>query len=303
MQHFKLIFFVLMTFLLGCSSSESTIPQDPQIVVAEPLAPPIKKVKVALILGAGGSRGMAHLGVLEVLEEHGIKVDLIVGCSAGSIVGALYADNPDALAIRNILINVKSKELLDPSLFSALQSPWRPKGPVQGHLLKKFIYDKLSVDDFQDLQIPFIAVATDLLTGKLVLLRSGPIAPAILASCALPPFFTPVHLYGKLLVDGGVIDPIPVSVAREFEPEIVITVDISPELKYQMPTNLISITTRCSYISYIELSHLKAHQADVVISPKLSDSGTFDDSKNWVLYEAGKKAALEQLKEIKKRLK
>jgi NTE family protein len=304
MQNFKYLFFVLVMFLFfGCGAEKNKVAQNMQLTVAEPTPPPIQqKIKIALVLGAGGSRGLAHLGVLEVLEENGIKPDLIVGCSAGSIIGAFYADRPDAHAIRNLLIKVKQKDLLDPSLLSTLQSPWKPKGPVQGHLLKKFMRQYLSVDHFEDLQIPFIAVATDLATGKLVQMRSGDIAQAVLASCALPPYFTPVDHYGKYLVDGGVVDPVPVSVARQFDPEIVIAVDVSPQLRMQLPTNLISITTRCAYISYLELSILKAKQADIIIAPNLKDQATFDDSKNWFLYEEGKKAAQEKVDEIKEML-
>lgn len=300
MQNFKnILIFFIGVILTSCGS-------NPHIVAVPETAPSPKKlgkVKVAVILGAGGSKGLAHLGVLEVLEENNISIDLIVGCSAGSIIGALYADNPNSLDLRDRLINLKRKDLLDTSWFSALQSPWRPKGPVQGYLLQKFLVDNLQTQNFEDLKIPFICATCDLHTGELFAIRSGPIAPAVLASCSIPPFFAPIELYGKTLVDGGVTDPVPVDLATPFKPDLIIAIDIATPLSDRKPSNLISITNRCAHISYLELSKLRAKQADVTVKPNLKAASMFDDSQNWRLYELGREAALEKLEEIKQKLR
>ena len=300
MQIFKKFFLLLFCFvLIGCS--------HPTLIVDVPEEMPqpqkVGKIRVALILGAGGAKGLTHLGVIEVLEENHIPIDLIVGCSAGSLIGALYADNPNSLALRDKLINLKQKDLLDTSWFSALQSPWRPKGPVQGYLLQKFLVDHIQAENFSELKIPFIAAACDLHSGELVELRSGPIAPAVLASCSVPPFFAPIELYGKTLVDGAIVDPVPVVLAKPYRPDVIIAVDIATPLSEKKPTNLISITNRCALISYIELSNLRAKNAHVVIKPDLGGATLVDDSKNWFLYESGKKAAQEKIEEIKALLK
>lgn len=289
----------LTLLFVGCSTVRGP---DINIPMSEPKPVNVGRVRVAVVLGGGGARGLAHVGVLEVLEENEIPIDLIVGCSAGSMVGSLYADKVSATEVRDTLLHLKRKDLFDTSFWSALQSPWRLKAPIQGYLFQHFLHKNLSVENFRDLKIPFIAVATDLATGELIGLRSGPIVPAVRASCAIPPFFNPIHLYGRTLLDGGIVSPVPVCVAEDFNPDVIIAVELKVGLRPEVPRNMFSLTSRCLDIAYLRLSELNTRSAHVLIAPQLGDAGIFEDKRNFFLYNAGRKAALDALPEIRRRL-
>jgi NTE family protein len=268
-----------------------------------PIAPPIEKVDVALVLGGGGSKGMAHIGVLKVFEEHGIPIDLIVGCSVGSAIGALYADEPNADALRDKLSNIKKWDLLDASIGDSLQMLVALKGPIRGYYYEKFLDTKLAENNIEDLKIPFIAVTTDIYSNTLYAIRSGPIVPAVHASSAVPPIFTPVHMYGKLLVDGGVKAPMPVNVAKQYQPKVIIAVDISAPPPREELGNMFDLTYRAFWIFYYELSREQARDADVIIHPDMHGHGTFEDGCNDELYKSGMSAANKRIEEIKDKLK
>lgn len=285
--------FILFLFLMGCATKPPNI-YIPS--VAPEVHLPKKKVNVALVLGAGGVRALTHLGVLEVLEEEGIPIDLIVGSSGGSIVGALYADNPCVKSVKRKIINLKKKDLLDPSI-AAL-----PIGLIQGNALQHFLIKELKCKNFEDLKIPMVAVATNVDNNNLVLLRSGPIAPAIHASSALPPLFLPVKLYNQTLVDGGVIAPVPVQVARMYKPKLLIAVDISTPPPRTGLSNALDIVDRTLHIAFYELSRLQSSKADIFLHPDLSGYGTFDDQYNVELYEKGRATAKAAIRDIKKAL-
>ncbi|MCC2646781.1 MAG: hypothetical protein K0R02_846 [Rickettsiaceae bacterium] len=265
---------------------------------------PIKKdINVALVLGGGGARGMAHIGVLEVLEKHNIPIDLIVGTSAGSVVGAVYADRPNAANLKAKMLKVKKGDLLDFSLVSLIHSTYSMKGSVNGRSTTQFINDNVQAKVFQDLKIPLIAVATDIRTGDTIGIRSGPIAPAILASCALPGLFTPVTIYDMTLVDGGVSAPLPVQIAKQYRPKIIIAVDISAPVNNEPLNNAFDVLYKTLNITYFHLSKTLAGQADILIRPNVMNIGMFDDDRNYESYEAGKKAAEAKISSIKAKLK
>lgn len=302
MNSFKKFFSAFLFALPLCLSGCATRAPNIAIPTTEPRPVEYGEIGVALVLGGGGARGLAHVGVLEVLEENNIPIDMIVGCSAGSMIGALYADKLDAAAVRDVTLHLKKTDLLDTSFLSALQSPWRLKAPIQGHLFQHFLLKQLNAKDFKDLKIPFIAVATDIGSGEIQALRSGPIVPAVRASCALPPFFNPVNLYGRTLLDGGIIDPVPVDVARLFNPKVVIAVDVATNLNNELPRNMFSLTNRCLHVCYLRLCDLSAKEADIFIRPELDGTGVFEDKRNLFLYNAGRKAALAALPDIKKKV-
>jgi NTE family protein len=267
--------------------------------VQAPPAPEIKDVKIALVLGGGGARGMAHVGVLEVLAKNNIPVDLVVGTSAGSAIGALYADDPyNVYHLKDRLLKLRKNDILDTSYMDALQGMFSIKGPIKGYAYEKFFQKVLKHKNIEEFKIPYIAVATDIMTNEIVLLRSGPAAPAIRASSAIPPFFTPVKLYGNILVDGGVIAPVPVQVARQFNPKMVITVNISAAPVKGSITNMLYLSYRSLEISYYELANMQAELSDITIHPTLTGYGMFDDQNLAKLYEAGKKAAEKAIPKI-----
>ncbi len=300
MRQLKNSFLFCLLLLAGCASSLK--PDFIYIPDKLPLAPTLQNVKVAVVLSGGGARGLAHAGVLEVLENNKIPIDLIVGSSAGSMIGAIYADDPNAHRMRKKLITLKKWDLLDLSWFDSVKMFWYLNGPVQGHAMKRFMQDNIQSTDFKQLKIPLAVVTTDVNKGETFVIRSGPIAPAVLASSALPMLFKPVELYGKTLVDGGVVSPVPVEVAKEFSPQIIIAVDIGTSPDYGPVQSVYQLAARSLHISYFKLSQWQTSQADIVIHPDIDQYGMFDDHANEALYAAGKAAAIKALPEIKKAL-
>ena len=177
---------------------------------------------VSLALGSGSSRGWAHIGVIEALEEADIPIDYIVGSSTGSYVGALYACG-SLQSLKEFVLKMDGKKV-----FSYFDVVFPRSGLLDGtRRLKELFSIHTEVDDFSELTIPVLMVATDLLTGKKVVLKSGNIFTALRATMSIPGLFAPVQFKDRWLVDGGVVDPVPVGVARALEADIVIAVDLN----------------------------------------------------------------------------
>jgi NTE family protein len=285
---------LLFLILISCNNDKFII-SAPEF---QPSAKPLQDIDVAIVLSGGGSRGAAHLGVLEVLEKNNIPVNLIVGSSSGAVIGAFYADNPNCKHIKEILLNINKNDLIENIAFSYYGIPILYSGPVEGNKFRKFVYQNMKSENFDELKIPLVVVTTDILKHEPYLIRSGPIIPAIHASSALPLVFQPVKLYGRTLSDGAVISPVPVKSARLFKPKIVIAVNISA-----MPenTNIQSnwdLFRRAFDISYYQLTLEESALADIVIAPDLRDIGMFDDQNNYKSFEQGVIAAQKALPQI-----
>lgn len=285
-----LLLFLTINLLSSCGCPHRFIPKEDPPPLPSFYIP--EKIKVALVLGSGGVRGMAHVGVLEELEAAGVSVDLIVGCSAGSIVGALYADNPCVKDIKEAVWKIKSTSMLDIDIWDCRF------GLCQGKSMRKVLNQHLHSETFDQLKIPLVIVASDLNTGELVPMGAGPVERAVLASCSIPFFFVPCEHMGRVLVDGGVVNPVPVKIARDLGADVIIAVDLCELLPRTFPTNLFGVVTRSAEIAFMWQNESCSHHANVVIRPKTCDVGTFDDSMKYQLYEAGKKAAREKLPEI-----
>lgn len=257
---------------------------------------PEQPVKVALVLGGGGSRALAHVGVIEELVKENIPIDVIVGASAGGIVGALYADYPNIKRVKRILCPIRSTELLDYTLRNSRY------GIVTGFRLRQFLCHHLYAKTFEELEIPLIIVATDLCGGDLVEFGSHALIPAIHASCAVPGMFRPVKMYGRFFVDGSVIDPIPVETARKYGADVVIAVDVTERLSEEHPTSLFGIMSRSFEICYLKLTEHSTHNADVLIQPVFKSLGLFSDQSNEKVYKLGREAAREAIPRIKELL-
>lgn len=258
-----------------------------------PILPAAAAPRLALVLGGGGARGFAHVGVIHVLEQEKIPVDLVVGASVGSLIGALYADLGDAFELEAIAWQIERDDLFDFSLFGI------GRGPFAGEALEEFVRKRVRARVFEQLRRPFVAVATDLVTGEQVVLDRGPLAPAIRASSAMPGIYRPVALGGKTLVDGGVVNPIPVSVARDRGAAVVIAVDVSRELPAEEPGNVYSIWMRSLTILTREMARLKSRGADVLIEPEVGDTSPFDFSRKKELMAAGIAAARQAIPAIR----
>jgi NTE family protein len=234
--------------------------------------------------------------VLEALEEEGIRPDLIVGCSAGAIVGSLYALRPEAKWLKEVLLRQSAND------FMALHVNDFPWALLSNSGLEKFLNIYLANKRFQDLKIPFVSVATNLQTGSLIPFFTGPLVKPILASAAIPGAFSPVELYGTYFVDGGVADPVPVETARLLNADVVVAVEVGQQLGDEAPTNMLDIMWRSSVINYSALSKLSVRKADVAIEVPLPEAGMFSDQQNEEFYASGRASAKLAMPVIKKLL-
>jgi len=287
-QYLKLFITIAISLALTACAAPR-----PNLAIPSTPPPPLalkSQPRVALVLGGGGARGMAHVGVLKVLQEEQIPIDLIVGTSAGSIVGALYADKVNAYKVQHVLMETGLGDLLDitPSL----------QGPVSGYGLQNFLLHHLRARTFGQLKIPLVAISTDLKTGQTVAISSGPIAPAINASASVPPIFQPVHLYGHTLIDGGFVDLVPVDVAKHYAPEVIIAVNIVPDIPRQMPTGKLGVYDRAYVLSDARFANFNEAGADIVLHPYVGQAGLFDSSDKQPLFKAGEMAAQRALPQI-----
>lgn len=263
-------------------------------------APPLPDIiipthpKIALVLGGGGAKGLAHLGVIKELTDAGITFDMIVGCSAGSMVGALYSDHLDTECIWETFAPVKSQSILDICI-------WNSRfGLSQGKAFYDILERNLTATTFEELKIPLYVVATDLCTGELCTFGSGSLVPAIVASCSIPIVFIPVQHEGRILVDGGVVDPVPVRVARDLGAQCIIAVDIGGGLATDFPSNLLGVGKRSAEITLLWQAEGCVEGCEIVIRPEMTGFGCFDNNHKNEIYESGRIAARAALPEIQK---
>lgn len=219
-KSYAFITHLLITALLFISLSCS----HQFMVIDTPATQPAPRVletppQVALVLGGGAFHGMAHVGVIKVLEDAGIPIQLIVGISAGSMAGVLYADFPHIASLIPLVKNTTEKNVFDFSLFRSRE------GFISGKRLQNYLAENLRVTQIEEMQIPYVAVTTDIEAGKSVALAAGPIGPSVNASCAIPGVFEPVKMYGTTFVDGGVLNNVPADIAKKYNPTLIIAVE------------------------------------------------------------------------------
>jgi NTE family protein len=246
---------------------------------------------VALVLGGGASRGFAHVGVIKALEQQGVKPDIVVGTSAGSFVGALYAGGYDAMALEVIALGMEQSQLRDVT--------FPDRGFVKGELLQDFINQYLDNRSIESLPKRYAAVATDLQSGAMMIFNRGNTGMAVRASSSIPGIFQPVNIAGRDYVDGGVLSPVPVRVARKMKPDIIIAVDVSrrPDSVVEIRDTL-DVLAQTITIMGKESSQAEMREADVVIRPDVSEIGIADFAARKLAIEMGEKAAQESLPRI-----
>lgn len=261
-----------------------------------PVAPAGREIRprVGLALGGGGARGFAEIGVLRVLEQEKIPIDLVVGTSVGSLIGAFYADTGRVLDAEFLAVAVEEEDIFDFKAFAFFSGGW-----VKGDRLEQFLEDRLRHKTIESFTVPYAAVATDLRTGETVVLDQGAVAPAVHASCAIPGVFVPVTIGDATYVDGGVTDPTPADVARRKGADIVIAVSIPAGLPPKAPKNAIEVAVQTVSIMSVEIARLRAREADIVIAPDVGAVGYRDFSQKKLLIEAGEAAARAALPRIR----
>lgn len=219
----------------------------------------MQRPKIGLALGSGGARGFAHVGVIKVLLEAGIPIDYIAGSSMGSIIGTLYGAGKDIDRLYMISKLFRRKYYLDFTF---------PKmGFIAGkrvkELIRLFTYGK----NLEELDIPVSVVATDLKTGEKVIFNKGPIDQAVRASISIPGIFVPEKIEGRLLVDGGVVDRVPVSVVREMGADITIGVDVSGLNRNSEITSIYDVIMQSIDILQLEVIQNREIASDIMIRP------------------------------------
>ena len=264
-----------------------TTVKPPEVVVQPevPQAPAPRKVpKLGLALGGGAARGFAHIGVIQVLEENGIKPDMVVGTSAGSVVAAFYASGKTGAQLQWLADSMDESQLTDWTV------PFMSRGMLRGEALGRYINTQLNGAKIEDLKIPLGIVATDLQNGDGILFRRGDIATAVRASSAVPSVFEPVRIGNKDYVDGGLVSPVPVRYARQMGADIVIAVDISSRPEDAKTTDMLKVLLQTFSIMGKSISQLEMAQAEVVVRPAMSDVGSTEFAARKKSIEAGRAA-------------
>ena len=282
-----------------------TTPPAPTVVVAPPPpAPPIepplavkpvpRPPRIGLALGGGAARGFAHIGVIQVLEENGIRPDLVAGTSAGSLVAALYASGKNGAELAALA------ESMDESAFTDWSFPGR--GLIRGEGLAKYVRDQTGGRHIEQMRIPLGIVATDLDSGQPILFQLGDPGVAVRASSAVPAVFQPVRIGSHEYVDGGLVAPVPVRFARQMGAELVIAVDISAGLDGNATGDAMRMLLQTFAIMGRSINNFELRDADLVLRPKLANVGGADFSARKRAIQAGRDAALAQLPALRERI-
>ncbi len=276
---------VFPLLLVACSTSLPIQYKDvvqPQAVYVAPIQS--DKPVVALALGSGGDRGFAHIGVIKVLEANGIKVDMVLGTSAGSVVGALYAGGYSGVELEKLALEMDREKLKD---FDFSQ-----RGYVRGEQLQDFINRALKNRSIEQLDKPFVAVSTQLGSGKTVAFNRGNTGMAVRASSSIPGVFYPVLIAGEEYVDGDLKKPVPVTLAREMGADFIIAVDISQQPKdHAALKDIIDILKQSLRIMRQSILSSELESAQVVIRPEIGVTPEIDANSKLHLIKIGEEAA------------
>jgi NTE family protein len=282
----RLLTVLTSVLLVGCATPPPLVYPDvipPETALMEPLRAEGRPV-IGLALGGGAARGFAHIGVIKELAAHGIHPDIVVGTSVGSFVGALYAGGYDGPALEKLAAEMKEEELRD------LIFPDR--GFIKGERLQDFVNQKLDNRSIEALPRRFAAVATDLGNGTVAVFTRGNTGMAVRASSTIPGVFQPVRINGREYVDGGLVSPVPVKVARDLGADLVIAVDIARQPE---DTEIIATTAdvigQSLDIMMNHLAHQEFAQADIKIQPETRNLTSTDFTTRLVAIEEGIMAA------------
>ena len=284
--------------LAGCASSPFGTPADKRSPV--PLASnsdAVKKpLKIGLALGGGAARGFAHVGVIAVLEEAGLRPQLVVGTSAGSLVAAMYASGKTSAQLQQTALNMEEVAITDWML------PIFGRGMFRGEALSRYVNDLVAGRQIENMAIPLGIVATDLANGNPILFQRGDTGTAVRASSAVPAVFVPVKINGREYVDGGLVSPVPVRFARQMGADVVVAVDISNPPEANPSDGTLQILLQTFAIMGKSINQYELKDADIVVRPSLTGLKSADFSSRQRAIDAGRAAMLAALPALKARL-
>ncbi|MBF7684374.1 patatin-like phospholipase family protein [Acinetobacter sp. B10A] len=283
-RHF-LIFVLFSIILLGCNTTQHNIHQPiPTLKAREPV--------IALALGGGGAKGFAHIGVIKVLEAHGIKPQIVTGTSAGSFVGSIYASGKTASQMETLAYQLKESDIRDLTLSR--------QGFIVGQKLQDYINTNVANKPIEQFPIRFSAVATQLNNGKKTEFIRGNAGQAVRASCSIPNVFIPTVINKIQYVDGGLVSPIPVKTAKNMGADLIIAVDISarPDTNQKSTSSLWGLLDQTINIMGQQSIQEELKYANIVITPKVNQLGVMDLSSARSAINAGEKATQQQITAI-----
>jgi len=261
------------------------------------LTPP-KRPRIGLVLGGGGARGLAHIGVLRILQEEGIPIDVITGTSVGALIGGLYAANVPIEKMERLAEDIGWEKITNLSA-EAIVKLLTAEKLLSTEKMEKYITLQIGNKRFDELKIPFACVATDLKTGEKIIFREGLVAPAVRASATIPGVFEPVEYRQRYLVDGGLVDNLPVEVAKMLGAEIIIAVMVSADFTQYSTANILLTLNQAIYIQGEVLNQEQLKKAHLVIRPQVKDISAIELWRARECMDAGIIAARKMLPEIK----
>ena len=258
-----------------------------------------RKPIIGLALGAGAARGFAHVGVIKALEAQGIRPDIVVGSSAGSVIAALLASGATGNDLNRLALNLDEATIADWGL------PFAGKfgGLIKGDALQNMVNREVQNKSIEQMRIPLGIVATELQSGKGVLFRSGNTGLAVRASCSVPGVFQPAVISGKEYIDGGLVAPVPVSYARQMGATLVIAVNISSEPAHQDASGTLGVMQQTISIMQRSINQYELKSADIVITPHLKQMSSGDFKSRNAAILAGEVAAQDQMAALKEKLR
>lgn len=293
MKYLSVLFFSLT--LAGCVTTPKEV-VVPEVVVTPPptlAAVPKMPPRIGLALGGGAARGFAHVGVIQVLEEAGIRPVLVAGTSAGSLVAAIYASGKNGKQLQLVAETMEEATIADWTL------PLFNRGMLRGDALARYVNGQVGARLIEDMPLPLGIVATDLNSGQSMLFQRGDTGTAVRASSSVPAVFQPVRISGHDYVDGGLVSPVPVRAARQMGADLVIAVDISSPPEANAAGGTLDVLLQTFSIMSKSINYFELKEADVVVRPALLGVSSADFGARKRSIEAGRQAMLQVMPQLR----
>lgn len=287
---------VLTIGLIGCASApKEVIPPEPSIPPTAPVVVVVPKIppRIGLALGGGAARGFAHVGVIQVLEEAGIRPAMVAGTSAGSLVAAFYASGKSGKQLQHVA------ETMEEAAFADWTLPLFNRGMLRGDALARYVNGQVGSRLIEDFPLPLGIVATDLNSGQSMLFQRGDTGTAVRASSAVPAVFQPVRISGRDYVDGGLVSPVPVRAARQMGAELIIAVDISSPPDGNLAGGTLDVLLQTFSIMSKSINYFELREADIVVQPALPGVSSSDFSSRKKSIEAGRRAMQQLMPQLR----